>query len=113
QIEAVKAAYKELLNSTDKSVLSYKGKALYTWKRPKPSVSFDMALFKQEHPDLHAMYTREMPSSPRFLRKDTKALNEEFATEPPEGWEPGLTVHDVLAAYDELTIWKNEGKTND
>lgn len=110
QIDAVKAAYKELLHTTDKSILAYQGKALYTWKRPKPAVSFDMTLFKQEHPDLHAMYTREMPSSPRFLRKDTKALNEEFAAEPPEGWEAGLTVHDILAAYDELTIWKTEQK---
>jgi len=37
-----------------------------------------------------------MPSSPRFLRKDTKALNEEFAAEPPEGWQAGLTVQEVL-----------------
>lgn len=111
KIEAVKAAYKELLHTTNKSTLRFGGKDLYTWKRPKPSTSFDMALFKQEHPDLVKMYTREHPAAPRFLRKDTKALNEEFATEPPEGWEPGMTVHDVLAAYDELTIWKRE--TND
>ena len=110
RIEAVKAAYKELLHTTDKSVLNYKGKALYTWKRPVPSTSFDMALFAAEHPDLVRMYTREHPSSPRFLRKDTKALNEEFATDPPEGWEPGLTVHDVLGEYGELNIWKNEQK---
>lgn len=113
RIEAVKAAYKELLHTTNKSTLRFGGKELYTWKRPKPSVSFDMALFKAEHPDLVKMYTREHPASPRFLRKDTKALNEEFAAEPPAGWEPGMTVHDVLAAYDDLTIWKNEGKTND
>lgn len=110
QIEAVKAAYKQLLVTTDKSALTYRGKELYTWRRPKPAVTFDMTLFKQEHPDLHAMYTREMPSSPRFLRKDTKALNAEFAAEPPEGWEPGLTVRDVLETYDDLTIWKNEMK---
>ena len=113
QIEAVKAAYKELLHTTDRSVLTYKGKALYTWKRPKPSMAFDVTLFTAEHPDLHAMYTREMPTSPRFLRKNTKALNEEFAAEPPEGWEAGLTVADVLGSYDELTIWKNEMKDND
>ncbi|WP_120338099.1 YqaJ viral recombinase family protein [Cryobacterium soli] len=110
RIEAVKSAYKELLNTTNTSVLTYKGKPLYTWKRPKPSTSFDMALFKQEHPALVAMYTREHPAAPRFLRKDTKALNEEFATDPPEGWEAGLTVTEVLAKYDELTIWKNEQK---
>ena len=108
KIKAVKSAYQELLNSTNTSVLSYQGKPLYTWKRPKPAFSFDLALFAAEHPDLHAMYTREHPSSPRFLRKDTKALNEEFAAEPPEGWEAGLTVHDVLETYGELTIWKNE-----
>ena len=115
QIEAVKAAYKQLLLTTDKSVLAYKGKALYTWKRPKPSQSFDMGLFREEHPDLHAMYTREMPSSPRFLRKDTKALNEEFAAEPPEGWQAGLTVQEVLESYEELKIWRNEmeGKNNE
>ena len=110
QIEAVKAAYKQLLLTTDKSVLAYQGKVLYTWKRPKPAVSFDMGLFREEHPDLHAMYTREMPSSPRFLRKDTKSLNEEFASEPPAGWAAGLTVHEVLETYDELNIWKNEQK---
>jgi putative phage-type endonuclease len=110
RIESVKSAYKELLNATNTSVLSYKGKPLYTWKRPKPSTSFDMALFKQEHPALVAMYTREHPAAPRFLRKDTKALNEEFAADPPEGWEAGLTVNDVLAEYSELTIWKNEQK---
>lgn len=108
KIEAVKAAYKELLHTTNKSTLRFGGKELYTWKRPKPSVSFDMQLFKQEHPDLVKMYTREHPTSPRFLRKDTKALNEEFAAEPPPGYEPGMTVHDVLGAYDELTIWKKE-----
>ena len=114
QINAVKAAYKQLLLNTDRSILAYQGKALYTWKRPKPAVTFDMALFRDEHPDLHAMYTREMPSSPRFLRKDTKALNDEFATDPPEGWEAGLTVHDVLESYTELTIWKTEtGETNE
>ena len=114
QIKAVKAAYKQLLLNTDRSILAYQGKALYTWKRPKPAVTFDMALFRDEHPDLHAMYTREMPSSPRFLRKDTKALNDEFATDPPEGWEAGLTVHDVLESYTELTIWKTEtGETNE
>jgi len=114
QIDAVKAAYKQLLLNTDKSILAYQGKALYTWKRPKPAVTFDMTLFRDEHPDLHAMYTREMPSSPRFLRKDTKALNEEFATDPPDGWEAGLTVHDVLESYTELTIWKTEtGETNE
>jgi len=114
QIDAVKAAYKQLLLNTDKSILAYQGKALYTWKRPKPAVTFDMTLFRDEHPDLHAMYTREMPSSPRFLRKDTKALNEEFSTDPPDGWEAGLTVHDVLESYTELTIWKTEtGETNE
>lgn len=112
RIDAVKAAYKELLMATDNSVLAYQGKALYTWKRPKPATSFDMALFTAEHPDLVSMYTREHPSSPRFLRKDTKALNEEFATDPPEGWEPGMTVTDVLESYNELTIWKNETKAN-
>ena len=110
RIEAVKAAYKELLHTTDKSALTFRGKELYSWKRPKPSTSFDMGLFRQEHPDLVAMYTSEHPSAPRFLRKDTKALNAEFAAEPPKGWEAGLTVHDVLASYDELTIWKNEQK---
>jgi len=110
RIESVKAAYKELLNTTNKSVLSYQGKPLYTWKRPKPSTSFDMALFKTEHPALVDMYTREHPAAPRFLRKDTKALNEGFAADPPEGWEAGLTVSDVLSAYSELTIWKNEQK---
>lgn len=110
RIESVKNAYKELLNATGNSVLSYRGKPLYTWKRPKPSTSFDMALFKQEHPALVDMYTREHPAAPRFLRKDTKALNEEFAADPPAGWEPGLTIADVLSGYDELTIWKNEQK---
>ena len=113
QIEAVKAAYKELLNITNTSTLTYQGKALYTWKRPKPSTSFDMALFKAEHPALVDMYTREHPAAPRFLRKDTKALNEEFATDPPAGWEPGLTVSDVLSDYSELTIWKNEQKASE
>jgi putative phage-type endonuclease len=108
KIKAVKTAYQELLAKTDNSVLSYKGKALYTWKRPKPAASFDMALFKAEHPDLVTRYTREHPSSPRFLRKDTKALNEEFAAEPPEGYEAGVTVADVLETYDELTIWKRD-----
>jgi putative phage-type endonuclease len=108
RINAVKAAYKELLHSTDKSVLSFRGKALYTWKRPKPTTSFDMALFAQEHPALVAMYTREHPSAPRFLRKDTKALNEEFAADPPPGWTPGLTVTEVLETYDDIRIWKNE-----
>jgi len=108
KIKAVKVAYQELLSTTDNSVLAYKGKELYTWKRPKPATSFDMALFKAEHPDLVTMYTREHPSSPRFLRKDTKALNEEFAAEPPEGYEAGITVADVLERYDELTIWKRD-----
>jgi len=108
KIKAVKVAYQELLSTTDNSVLAYKGKELYTWKRPKPATSFDMALFKTEHPDLVTMYTREHPSSPRFLRKDTKALNEEFAAEPPEGYEAGITVADVLERYDELTIWKRD-----
>ncbi|MEC5149188.1 lambda-exonuclease family protein [Cryobacterium sp. GrIS_2_6] len=112
RIESVKAAYKELLNVTNKSVLAYQGKALYTWKRPKPTTSFDMALFKAEHPALVDMYTREHPAAPRFLRKDTKALNEEFATDPPEGWEAGLTVSDVLSDYGELTIWKKEQKAH-
>jgi len=113
QVEAVKAAYKQLLLTTDKSVLSYEGKALYTWKRPKPSVAFDMGLFREEHPDLHAMYTREMPSAPRFLRKDTKSLNEELAAEPPAGWVAGLTVQEVLETYDELKIWKTEQKVSE
>ncbi len=113
QIEAVKAAYKELLHKTDKSVLTYRGKELYTWKRPKPSTRFDMTLFAEEHPALVAMYTRELPGSPRFLRKDTKALNAEFAAEPPDGWEAGLTVQEVLETYTDLTIWKNGGKTDD
>lgn len=110
QIEAVKAAYKELLHKTNKSTLTYQGKELYSWKRAKPSSRFDMALFAEEHPALVRMYTRELPGSPRFLRKNTKALNEAFATEPPAGWEAGLTVHDVLEAYDDLTIWKTELK---
>lgn len=110
KIKAVKVAYQELLKNADSSTLAYKGKALYTWKRPKPGQSFDMALFAAEHPDLVTMYTREHASSPRFLRKDTKALNEEFAAEPPEGYEAGITVHDVLGSYDDLTIWKTEQK---
>lgn len=113
QIEAVKAAYKELLHTTGKSILTYKGKELYTWRRPKPAKHFDIALFAEEHPALVEMYTREIPSGPRFLRKDTKSLNAEFAAEPPEGWEAGLTVTDVLESYTDLTIWKNEGKTNE
>ena len=108
KIKAVKVAYQELLKNTDTSTLTYQGKALYTWKRPKAAVSFDMALFTVEHPDLVAMYTREHASSPRFLRKDTKALNEEFAAEPPAGYEAGITVHDVLETYTDLNIWKQE-----
>jgi putative phage-type endonuclease len=112
-INAVKAAFKELLHTTDNSALTFKGKELYSWKRPKPGTSFDMAAFKQEHPDLVAEYTREHSSSPRFLRKDTKALNEEFAVEPPTGWVAGLTVQEVLEQFNDLTIWKNEQKASE
>ena len=101
--DKVADALKELLNTTDNSEIQFEGKSLYTWKRPKPSVSFDMALFKAEHPDTYAQYMREHPSTPRFLRKTLK----EFEADPPESWEPGMTVEDILADYDELTIWKS------
>lgn len=109
--DLVAAALKELLNTTDTSELQFEGKPLYTWKRPKPSVSFDMALFKSEHPDTYAQYMREHPSTPRFLRKTLK----EFEADPPESWEAGMTIHDLLEGYDELHIWKSTLKeeTND
>ncbi len=107
EIKRVKETFMNLLNDTDTSVLTFQGKELYRFKRPKPSVSFDMALFKAEHPDTYAQYMREHPSTPRFTRVDTKALNEEFAMNPPEGLEPGMTALDVLAAYDDPNYLKS------
>lgn len=102
QIEAVKAAYKELLTDADADELTYSGRSLYTWKRSKDVLSFDRAAFEREHPELVAQYTRLVPGSMRFLRKTVK----DFEENPPENWEPGLTVLDVLASYDDLGAWR-------
>lgn len=104
--DLVANALKELLNVTDNSAITFEGKPLYTWKRPKPSVSFDMALFKAEHPEIHAKYMREHPSTPRFLRKTLK----EFEADPPQSWKPGMTVDELLGSYEELSIWKSSLK---
>lgn len=103
RIEAVKAAYKELLSKVGADGLTYRGKPLYTWKRSKDVLSFDRAAFEADHPELVQKYTRIIPGSLRFLRKPVK----EFETDPPAGWEPGKTVADVLAEYGELSQWKD------
>lgn len=106
KIEAVKAAYKELLSQAKADGLTYGGKPLYTWKRSKDVISFDKAWFEAEHPELVERYTHVIPGSLRFLRKQVK----DFEADPPEGWEPGLTVIDVLSTYGELSAWKEELK---
>ena len=109
QIDAVKAAYKELLSITGADGLTYGGKALYTWKRSKDVPSFDKAQFETDHPELVQKYTRVIRGPLRFLRKTVK----EFEENPPQGWEPGKHAADVLAEYGELSAWKQIIKEND
>lgn len=104
QIEAVKAAYKELLAKTGADGLTYQGKPLYTWKRSKDTLTFDRKAFEQDHPELVEKYTRVIPGSLRFLRKSVA----EFEADPPATWEPGIRAVDVLSEYDDLTIWRNK-----
>lgn len=106
RIEAVKTAYKELLSKVGADGLTYRGKPLYTWKRSKDVLSFDRAQFEADHPELVEKYTRIIPGSLRFLRKTVA----DFEADPPEGWDPGLTVSEVLATYDELNQWRAELK---
>lgn len=109
QIEAVKAAYKELLSTVGADELTYEGKPLYSWKRSKDVLAFDRAAFERDHPELVQKYTRLVPGSLRFLRKTVK----EFQDNPPASWEAGMTVTDVLAQYGELSEWRKTMKGND
>ena len=102
RIEAVKDAYRELLGRAQADEIRYQGRPLYTWKRSKDVVSFDKAAFEHDHPDMVQQYTRVIPGSVRFLRKTVKDLE----ANPPAGWEPGITVSEVLETYEELHAWK-------
>lgn len=103
-IEAVKAAYKELLSHEHADELRFEGRPLYTWRRSKDAEVFDRERFTSDHPDLAARYSRTVPGSLRFLRKSVK----DFEADPPPGWAPGMRVADVLEQYADLTIWKKE-----
>jgi putative phage-type endonuclease len=104
-IEIIKTAFKELLSINGADGLTFGGKPLYSWRRSKSVLSFDRNAFERDHPELVERYTRLVPGSMRFLRKTVR----EFENDPPAGFEPGTSVADVLAAYEELTLWHNHG----
>lgn len=104
--DVVADAFKELLLINGGTELTYGGKKLYTFRKPKPGTKFDVDSFKSEHPELHDQYLIETDPAPRFTR--TKV--EELEAEPPAGWQPGTRVADVLAEYNELRVWKQSIK---
>lgn len=53
----------------DAESLQYQGKALVTWKAPKPSKKLDAKLLTQDHPQLAAQYQIEIENSRRFVVK--------------------------------------------
>lgn len=50
--------------------LTYQGKVLATWKRPKPSFRFDSKRFESEHPELFPLFQAPIQNSRRFVIKD-------------------------------------------
>ena len=49
--------------------LTYQGKVLVTWKRPKPSFRFDSKRFECEHPELFPLYQTPIQNSRRLVIK--------------------------------------------
>ena len=67
QQEALEVEIKNAIGDAD--TLMYDGAVLATWKSSKPSMRFDSARFKAEHPDLYSEYCNEVAGTRRFLLK--------------------------------------------
>lgn len=65
--DAMKAVIMNALGESD--TLTSGGKVIATWKNSKPATRFDVASFKEAHPDLYAKFCTEGVSTRRFLIK--------------------------------------------
>ena len=77
-INAVIDAKKQELEDIKKTImaqmqeaqeLTYQGKVLATWKKPKPSFRFDSKRFELEHPELFPQYQTPIQNSRRLVIK--------------------------------------------
>ena len=68
QIDHIKQTLMQTM--ADAEVLTYLGKAIITWKAPKPSYRIDTKRLSLDHPELIAQYQSPIQSSRRFVVKD-------------------------------------------
>ena len=68
QIDAIKQAIMEAMG--DAETLTYHGKAIITWKAPKPSYRIDTKRLSVDHPELIKAYQSPIQSSRRFVVKE-------------------------------------------
>lgn len=57
--------------------LTYRGQALYQWRRNKPTRRFDAKAFKADHPDLYEQYVVETQGARPFKRIPMKEITNE------------------------------------
>jgi putative phage-type endonuclease len=67
ELEAIKKMIMEQMQEAQE--LTYEGKVLATWKRPKASFRFDSKRFEAEHPDLFSLYQAPIQNSRRLVIK--------------------------------------------
>jgi len=67
ELEQIKKLLMEQIQEAQE--LTYQGKILATWKRPKASFRFDSKRFESEHPDLFPLYQTPIQNSRRLVIK--------------------------------------------
>ena len=67
ELEAIKKLIMEQMQEAQE--LTYEGKVIATWKKPKASFRFDSKRFETEHPDLFPLYQAPIQNSRRLVIK--------------------------------------------
>jgi putative phage-type endonuclease len=67
ELEQIKKMLMEQMQEAQE--LTYQGKVLVTWKRPKASVRFDSKRFEMEHPELFPLFQTPIQNSRRLVIK--------------------------------------------